>query len=390
MEVLQLPVQLEEPAPLVQEEPKVEQVILPRLEFNRTVSEVDKDYLSGASFCSHAMQGKIFYKYKDMTYTQSRDDIPKRMYIRGEELEKESYLPLFEIFDSITEKYDDLVVVLMVSRQDLLITHREMEGTQIFFLGCIVSEHGFIPSSMIVENHEMDPRFEDVSQLVTANEIKEIDTYKVPNQIYIPAKISDPETLQATLAINGSFIHTCGGVPTTISSIGESQVFEYFSNTQNNKQLFVRLFFMTPFEDGDEGPTSIEDVEKRVEIVAGFSPRDKTAQFVELVERFRHLIDFFYEKKVCFGIVQNNKEIFLEHDSIDDREMKIMEKPLKSLNTFLKNIKNNLRWNRKNGVAKGVQLGDQIRISIFSFFKYVKNVNNCCHLLKHVERLSIR
>ena len=116
----------------------------------------------------------------------------------------------------------------------------------------------------------------------------------------------------------------------------------------------------------------------------------ETSEFVQLVERFRGLLAFFNERKVCFGIGDNTKEIYLEHDSLDEHEMKIMEKPIKSLNTFIKIIKNNLRWNRKNGIHKKVQLNDQIRNSIFSFFKHDKNVNNCCHLLKHVERLSVK
>ena len=380
MEV-QGPIELEKAT--LAKEPDSEPVIRPRLEFNRSVIDPEKPYL-GEGYCTYAMQGKIFYKYKDMTYTQGRDDIPKRMFIRGKELEKESYLPLFSVFDGLTKKYDNTVVVLMVSRQDLLITHKRMEGVQVFFLGCIINEHGFIPASVLVETNE------EIRQLAIDNGMVVADNYMIPGRIYIPGRITDPDIIREVAAKMGSFIHTIGGVPTTVTTVQEGKLFEYFANTQNNIQLFVRLFFLTKFSDDDEGPQTIEDVQTRVEIVSDFSPEDKTAEFVQLVERFRQLLEFFNQRRVCFGISDNSKEIYLEHDSLDDHEMKTMEKPIKSLNTFIKIIKNNLRWNRKNGVQKKIKLDEQIRNSIFSFFKHDRNVNNCCHLLKHVDRLSIR
>ena len=187
----------------------------------------------------------------------------------------------------------------------------------------------------------------------------------------------------------GSFIHTVEGVPTTIFTDRESQLFEYFSNTQNNNQLFVRLFFLIEFNGEKLTPESIEDIERRVEIVSDFSPVNKTAEFVQLVEQFRQLLAFFDQRKVYFGINDNTKNIFLEHDSLDEHEIRIIEKPTKSLNTLIKIIKSNLRWNRKNDIHGKVKLNDQVRNSIFSFFKHDKNINNCCHLLKHVERLTV-
>lgn len=381
MEV-QKPIELdpavEPPVDLGQEPP-----ILPRLEFSRAVIDPEKLYLD-EGYCTYAMQGKIFYKYKDMTYTQSRDDIPKRMFIRGKELEKESYLSLFSIFDGLTQKYDDMAVVLMVSRQDLLITHKRMEGVHVFFLGCIVSGHGFIPSSVLIETNE------EFGKVAVDNGIMIVGDYALPERVYIPGRITSPGIIKETAEKMGSFVHTLDGVPTTVFTVQESRVFEYFSNTQNNIQLFIRLFFMTKFTVEDEGPQNIEDIQKRVEIVSDFSPEDKTTEFVQLVERFRALLEFFNQRKVYFGIGDNTKEIFLEYDSLDEHELKIMEKPVKSLNTFIKIIKLNLKWNRKNRIHKKVQLNDQVKNSIFSFFKHDKNVNNCCHLLKHVDRFSVR
>lgn len=359
------------------------EIIQPRLEFNRAVMNPSINYLDNG-YCTFAFQGKIYYKYKDMTYTQSRDDIPERMFIRGKELEKESYLPLFSLFDDFTQTHHDMTVVLMVSRQDLLITHKRMDGVQVFFLGCIVVGHGFIPSSVLIDTNE------EVKKLVIDKRIMLTDNYAIPGQVYVPARITEPEVIMETAAKMGSFIHTLDGIPTTVTTEQENRIFEYFSNTQNNIQLFIRLFFLTKFTDDDEGPNNIENVQNRVEIVSEFSPEDKTAEFIPLVERFRQLLNFFNERKVCFGINDNTREIYLEYDSLDEHEMKIMEKPIKSLNTFIKIIKNNLRWNRKNGVRSKVSLNEQIRNSIFSFFRHDKNVNNCCHLLKHVERLSVR
>jgi len=358
-----------------------EEIILPRLEFSHDTYDPSKNYLD--TYCTYAMQGKIFYKWKDKTYTQSRDDIPKRMFIRGKELEKETYLPLFEIFDSVTSKYEDVVIVLMVTRQDLLITHPVAIGIQVFFLGCIVDDSKFIPAAVAVETNIY------IKELVENNNIQTTENYFTPNKVYIPARITEQEKLESVLETRGSFISTTDGFPVTISTERENQVFEYFSDTQNNIQLFVRLFFITSI-DGEKDPKEIKDIEKKLEIVSKFSPIDKTVEFIPLIESFRSFLLFFDDKKVCHGIAQNNKEIYLEHNSIDDKEMKMMEKPLKSLATFIKNIQWNLKNNRKNGINKEILLHIQIKDAIFSFFKFDKNINNCCHLLKSVERLAIR
>lgn len=356
---------------------------LPRLEFKHEIYDDGKNYITEGSYLSCAVQGKIYYKWKDVTYTQSRNDIPERMFIRGQELLSETYLEKFEIFDQYCQQNHDRVLVFMVCRQDLLITHKEILGTQVFFLGCILEQEGFIPSyAMIVK----DPSLEHI---VSSNGILMTPSYHEPYSLNIPAEIKNQETLVWVLEQQGSFIHTREGQPVTVFSAREFEVFNFFSNTQNNNQLFVRLFFQTLLSETDKKPKSMKDIESRLETIAAFSPYDKISHFVTMIEKFRILLEFFKNPEITNGIVRENIKIELSYDRDDEQTTLNMTKPEKSLKTFMDNIHHNLYQNMKNGKTK-LSLVKQVKNAIFSFFKYDKNINNCCHILKHVEKLEKR
>jgi hypothetical protein len=343
---------------------------LQRLEFKRAVFDESVNYLE-TGICTHAVEGKIFYKKGDRVYTQTRDDLPKKkMVIRCKELEQESYLHLINKFEP-----DDKSVsfVFMVSRQDLLITHPSLIGTQVFFLGLLNEEGEFFPGDYMKEG---DP---NVKLFLDRNMIFSICGYGEANSVYVPSRIRDSSELESV----ESFIHTKDGIPTTIFTPKMGSVFELFSDTQNNLQLFVKIFFVDRkfFEnDVDE----IEDLETRLEEITNCSPHDKLAQFVECIEKYKMLLEFFCKKRVMFGMINSDVRIVLNHDP--EKEALYMEKPTKALKTFMKIIKSELKKNDERKID--LPLHKQVRKAIFSFFKYPRNINNCCHILKQVDRLK--
>ncbi len=329
-----------------------------RLDFQHGIIDEDEDYLSG--ICTHAMQGKIFYMSPDgLFYTQSRDDIPKRMFIRGKEFPKEDYFPQFETISKLkTEK----TIVLMVSRQDLLITHKSMDGTQVFVLG-FLSEDGFVPSATSGEKF-----FEE-------NGIETVSNYGEDGKIYIPARITKKEDL------GEMFVYTKDGVPVTTFSKRIDQIFELFSDTQNNSQLFIKIFFVK------RRPDIIQDIESHLEEISKIAPIDKTEDFIVLVEKFRNFMSLMKTRKVCHGLANDTVTLYFEYDKEDEEVSKRMEKPNKALGTMITNLKRMLWENKCIGNSEGLSIHDQVSGAVMEFFKYEKNVNNCCHILKHQEKL---
>lgn len=358
-----------------------------RLEFKRDLLQ-EKKYLENG-VCTYALQGKIFYKTlktdgSSLVYSQNRDDLPARMFIRGKELEKESYLPLFEVFDKMGISTRENSLVLMVSRQDLLITHSAMEGIQVFFLG-IINEDGFIPACVLYDN---DPTsFEE-------NDIFSAIGYGESDKVYIPKRIENEEELKWIIENHGSFVSTEEGIPTTIFDKNMGRVFEMFSDTQNNLQLFIRLFFVVPFEEDSGGSRNVAEIEGRLEKISSYSPRDKIGEFVVFIERFKEFLQFFTTSKVCYGLVNHTSKVYFAYDEEDEKEARYMEKSLKSLKTMTKNIKLTLKKNKAKGEKgekgeKSSSLQTQTREAIFDFFNYKKNINNCCHILKNFEAMRV-
>lgn len=346
-----------------------------RLDFQRGSLIHEMDYL-GTGVCTPAFQGKIFYKQGLLVYTQGRDDLPERMKIRGKELEKEEYLPLFDLIDTaeIGKRLGDvgeITAVLMVSRQDLLITHKHVFGTQVFLLGFLNEETGFLPACRTIDNEQM-------SLYYTQKGIGLTTDYGENGRIYIPYRITEKEDLDSVIHRNGCFVHTTDGVPKTILNEKTEEIFNLFSDTQNNNQLFVKVFFV------DRKAQGMEDLHKILEEITPFTPQDKIGEFVVLIERFKDLVEFFKGKSVCYSLVQGQGSVKLVYE---EEEEKWMQKAEKSLNTFTTNLKRMLAENRLSGV-EGISLHHQVIGAIFTFFNYERNVNNCCHILKHFEKLT--
>jgi len=339
---------------------------LQRLNFQRDVVKPGTDYLN-TGVCTHAMQGKIFYKKGDLVYTQGRDDLPEKMKIRGKELEKDTYLHFFDMIEPEKMSFEkETVVVFMVSRQDLLITHRHIFGTQVFLLG-FLSEDGFTPACQTVEK---------MSEYYKEKDIQIASSYEEDGKMYIPAKV---ENIQEILEKDGSFVHTFQGSPITIFSEKKDKIFNLFSDTQNNLQLFVKVFFIS------KKPNIVEDLHKTLEEITPFTPQDKTAEFVVYIEKFKELLEFFKGRSVCYSLTTGRKNIRLVYE---EEEEKWMQKAEKSLKTLVSNMTRILAENKINGNHIKISLHKQVSDALFSFFRYEMNINNCCHIVKHLEKIK--
>lgn len=346
-----------------------------RLDFQRGPLIPDIDYLK-TGICTYGMQGKIFYKCGNLIYTQSRDDLPDRMKIREKELEKEEYMPLFDLIvtRNIADRlghldWDELTAVLMVSRQDLLITHKYVSGTQVFLLGYLTKE-GFIPACKTFDGDGPMTRYYKTSNIELSS------TYGEGGRMYIPDQIS---SIDDVIKTDGAFVHTVDGVPKTIYSEKMDEIFNLFSDTQNNRQLFVKVFFV------DGKPSLVEDLHKTLEKITPFTPQDKVTEFIVLIEKFKELLQFFMGKAVCFSLANGKGSIKLAYE---EEQEKWMEKPEKALKTLLSNMNRMLVDNKLSGGAEGISLHHQVSGALFSFFNYERNVNNCCHLIKHLDKIT--
>jgi len=318
---------------------------------------------------TYAMQGKFFYLHGTDIYTQGRDDIPKKMFIRGEELKTDDYLHLLEMFFALKEL--NCTFVLMVSKQDLLITHKQIDGVQVFFLGTIDEKNVFTPAALL---HRNDPI---INTFCIENDIRLAKYYGQGGKIYIPDIIHSEEELHWVIENLGSFVHTVDGIPTTHSTEDEEELFEIFSDTQNNLQLFIRLFFIKPEQDQ---PTKLSEVRSQLEHYEKFTPVNKTVDFVKYIEWFQNFIQFFSKWKVCNGLVHGTNHVYF---MIGDGEEERMEKPNNSLKAFIRCIRWRLKQNNREK-----ELHKQIEEAIFHFFCFPKNMNNCCHLLKNHQKLE--
>jgi hypothetical protein len=351
-----------------------------RLIFSQDVFNPEDQY-PGKKTCG--VQGKMFYcsKNEDGTlqfYTQSREDVPEKMYVRGHRVPTE----LLELIHKISELLDtDKVFCFMICDEHLLITHRQISGPQIFFLGCLEDEV-FTPTAFLYEEYPV------VKEKLDSEGIKGKIGYGEPGKMYFPEKIVDPETLEKVIEEYGGFIHTGEeGVPVTILHKNAMKIFHMCYGSQNNTQLYVKIFFHHPFEDGSF-VLKPEDLEERNEYCKDILPNQKNVHFLECTEKFKIILRFFCGRKGAFAL-KNHKAFSIDTgDGIGENHKKKFEDCQESLKTFINILKTNLKSNRLKR-EKRKPLQEQIEKAVFDFFKYEPNVNNCCRLLKIASDIII-
>ena len=342
---------------------------LPRLEFLRQKLESLEELNDG--IITPAFQGKIFYinKETDTVYTQSRDNIGSKLYIRGQEIPLEKVKYFSEKLKKIPfEK--SITPVFMIGRQDLLITHKTINGTQGFFLGGLDEKLDFIPGANL---YKLYKDFFDDENIILSK------FYKDDMNFIIPESLTKEEA-KLFLDVSGAIVKTSNGRSSVYCTELSHRIFEMFSDTQNNLQLWVKCIFSENFKNLNYIPITMNNLEI-------YLPNDKIIQFREFYGSFLGLMRKFVSKKFSYALA-GNKNVFYINYEVNEKNNKIYQKPEKSLATFIKHIKINLKKNFSQSNRPKLHL--QIQEYIINFFRLDRNINNCCHLIKNYENIEIK
>ena len=209
---------------------------LPRLEFLRKKIESKDEILSG--IITPAFQGKIFYinKNNGEIYTQARDILGGKLYIRGNQIP----LEIIEGFSARLKNIPfekNLTLIFMLGRQDLLITHKNIQGTQCFFLG-VLEEHSLFTPGIIIYKKYKD--YFDAENITPSKFYRNDGDFSVPDQLSI-------EEVKLFLDVSGAIVRTENQKSIVLCTEIAYKIFELFSDTQNNLQLWVKCVFHDNF-----------------------------------------------------------------------------------------------------------------------------------------------
>ena len=363
-----------------------------RIAFLREDWDPSKGYLGGTLFFP-VFQGFFVYVTKDGIYTQSSDKTPKKIIIRGNQIEYDLFLPrITELFEALRPLDEDTCLVFIISRQDLLITDKKVDGTQVIFLGFLDSKNFLLPTIVAKAGNSK------VEKILESMNIQSRLDYQVEQgDVFYPGNISTPEQM----GTRRSFVHWNpeSGTPVTVMEPNYKIIADLYSDTQNNKQLFCKCAFVW------KKPKSVEETEKILSSLEPFTPEDKIVEFKQYLENFKLLLSFFSRQSVCFGILKDQwpylefnaeEKAFIDaYKGVDDEDpnffkVKMLFGQYNKTQTALKKLLESVKKSLDSNFEKGpkISLSSQIKKAIFEWFCFSKeegkisNTNSGSHLIK--------
>ena len=355
-----------------------------RLDFTREKTTLEELHKEQNQYVTRSFQGTFFYEYDDVIYTQKRV-LGSKIYIRGKEIPiddiKEAFQKIKKSFIGITE--EKFVYIIIYSRNDLLITHRYDIVPQIFFIGClqtknedkvkfIPSYNFYVPSMISFHGNSITQRHN--YKFVRKSVIPE-NPEKLETNVYIPTPFENVSKISQEDLLEGIVKHT-KDFPVSCYDEKTLEIMDFFSNTQNNTQLCVKIFFTE--SNGEKDRTLI------FEKFRCFLPLEKEQEFISLNQKYETFVAKIKNSPRIYNFVNNmgNLVLTLEEDEKDNVHENVKQKVEKTLMLLNKHLRFNLKKDTKESLQTKIKEG------IYTFFTYPKNNNNACKILKFSEKIN--